>query len=205
MRKVIVNNFMTLDGYYESKDRTFGSFFDSYHPDYYNTDHYDHYNAEQMRAADTLVISGRKSFLDGMHFWTGVRDDSAATAIRREIARLYADLPKVVVSDKITQDELGPWANTRIVRIADAVDALRKMKAEAGRTILIMMGRVLWNHLIKHDIVDELQVTVFPLIAGDGIPLFDGRPPVTLKLVHTRTWQDSGNVLLCYQVRSHHV
>jgi hypothetical protein len=38
------------------------------------------------------------------------------------------------------------------------------------------------------------------MIAGAGVPLFDGQPGVTLKLLHTRTWQGSGNLLACYQV-----
>jgi hypothetical protein len=42
--------------------------------------------------------------------------------------------------------------------------------------------------------------TTFPIIAGDGTPLFTGRPPITLKLIHTRQWQGSGNTLACYSV-----
>ena len=57
---------------------------------------------------------------------------------------------------------------------------------------------MLWNELLLHGQVDELHLTTFPIIAGDGIPLFNGRPPVSLKLIHTQQWQESGNTLACY-------
>src|SRR5215213_6512739 len=109
MRKLIVSNFVTVDGYYEAKDKTIDGLFEYYHEDYQGDQNFDNYAAERLRAADTLILSGRTSFLGNKQYWTSVPNDPKATPIRREIAELYRRMDKIVVSDTITREEVVPW------------------------------------------------------------------------------------------------
>lgn len=200
MRTLTVCNFVTVDGRYEDDENDIVSFFEHQHPDYSGADSFDHYTTGLLRDAGTLVLSGRRSALGNLGYWTGVRGNPDATAIRREFAELILAVDKIVVSDTISEADLAPFENVRIVRIAHARKEIAALKERDGDGILILLGRVLWNDLMHAGLVDELHLVTFPLIAGSGVPLFDERPPVALKLLGTHAWEESGNVLMRWRV-----
>jgi dihydrofolate reductase len=199
MRKLIVSNAMSLDGYYEGPGKNVMALFD-YRLEVYPTDEsFDVYNAERLRAADTLLL-GRVSYDGFKSFWPSVADDPNATPLQREISRLNNAIDKVVISDSLTSEETEPWHNTRIISRADAHEQIAELKGQPGKDILVFGSHSLWNDLLANDLVDELHLMISPVVLGAGTPVFDGQPAVTLRLIDTRTWDGSGNVRVRYEV-----
>jgi dihydrofolate reductase len=198
MRKLIVSNAMSLDGYYEGPGKNVMALFD-YRWDYPTDESFDAYNAERLRAADTLLL-GRTSYDGFRGFWPSVADDPNATPIQREISRLNNAIDKVVISDSLTSEETAPWHNTRIIGRAEAHEQITELKRQFGKDILVFGSRTLWRDLLAHDLVDELHLMIGPVVVGAGTPVFDGQPKASLRLIETRKWDGSGNVLVWYEV-----
>jgi dihydrofolate reductase len=203
MSKLIVTNIVSLDGYYEGPGRNvmvlpLDQSFDAY-------------NAERLRAADTLLL-GRTSYEGFKGFWPHVADDPKAAAerlgipvqrldtpIHREISRRLNAIAKVVVSDTLAADQTEPWRDTtRIVRRVDAHEEIAELKQRPGKDILIFGSRTLWNDLLTAGLVDELHLMVGSVVLGGGTPAFGKELATPLRLLDTRTWEGSDNVLVRY-------
>ena len=192
MRKLIVSNIVSLDGYYEGPGGDVMAL---------PMDHgFDAYNAERLRAADTLLL-GRESYELFRDFWPAVAEDPSATPDQREIARLDEAIDKIVVSDSLSVEDTDPWRETtRIVPRAEAHDAVAELRSGSGKDILVFGSRTLWNDLLVERMVDELHLMVGSVVVGDGTRAFGGETPSSLRLLDTRTWEGSGNMLVRYAV-----
>jgi dihydrofolate reductase len=202
MRKVIVANIMSLDGYYEGPGGNVMALpMDGF---------FDEHNLERLRAADTLLLGARTySGLKG--YWPAVADNPevspavaanpAVADIHRETGQRNNEIQKVVVSDSLTADDTAPWSDTTtIVRRADARRAIAELKGRQGKDILMFGSRTLWNDLLGVGLVDELYLMVGARLLGGGTPAFGAGPFPALRLVDTERRDGSDNLLLRYEV-----
>jgi dihydrofolate reductase len=192
MRKLVVCNIMSLDGYYDGPGQDVMVM-----P---MDEAFDAYNAERLRAADTLLL-GATTYTGFKGFWPPMAEDPEARPAHREIGRIENAIEKVVVSDGLTEDDTDPWrSSTRIVRRADAHRRVAELKEQPGREILTFGSRTLWNDLLAAGLVDELHLVVGPVVLGGGTPMFGSRPSGALRLADVRRFDGSDNLVLRYRV-----
>jgi dihydrofolate reductase len=161
-------------------------------------DAFDDYNAERLRAADTLLL-GRRSFEGFKSYWPPIAENPDVRPVEREISRLNGAIDKVVVSDSLTPAETAPWTNTRIVKRADAHASVTELKRQDGGEILVIGSHVLWNDLLTAGLVDELHLMIGPALLGAGIPVFEGGARQSLQLLDAQQLGDSQLVLARYR------
>ena len=191
MRKLIVCNIVSLDGFYSGPGGNVMVMpFDK---------GFSNYNAERLRAADTLLL-GRKSFEMFRSYWPAIAGDASQPAVEREISRLNTAIEKVVISDSLNAGEAEGWGPTRIVRRADAYAEIAALKAKPERDILIFGSHTLWNDLLANGLVDELHLMIGAGVVGEGVRAFETQPPGALRLLDTRTFDGSSLLLARYAV-----
>lgn len=192
MRKIIVYNVISLDGYVTGVGNDVSVMFPMM------GDVFDSYNAELLRNADTHLI-GRVSFELFQSFWPKVAenpDSEAFTDAQRELSQAGKHVDGVVISDTLT----GQWQGVRVIKRKDAHAEIAALKQQDGKNILITGSRTLWNDLLAQSLVDEIHLLIGSRILGQGIAVFAGGTPASLRLVETRRWETSDHVLLRYEV-----
>lgn len=202
MRKLIVSNIMSLDGYFEGPGRNVMALpMDGF---------FDEQNLERLRAADTLLL-GAATYTGLKGYWPAVAEDPAvspAVAVDPDVADLHREtglrnneIQKVVVSDSLTEKDTAPWTETTtIVPRRDAHGAVAELKDQPGKDILMFGSRMLWNDLLVAGLVDELYLMIGATVLGGGTPTFDAGSVHPLRLVSIRRRDGSDNVLLRYEV-----
>lgn len=190
MRKVIVYNAVSLDGYHTGLENDVSVMFPMM------GDVFDSYNAELLRTAD-IHLMGRISFELFQGFWPRVAEcpeSEEFTDEQRNLAQAGRSVRGIVVSDTLE----GQWEGLSIVRRDEIEQRLAELKEQDGKDILITGSSTLWNDLLAHGLVDEIHLLVGHLALGQGVPAF--KTSASLRLIDTRRWPGSDSILLRYEV-----
>lgn len=192
MRKLIVSNLMSLDGYASGPgDDVMALPFDTT---------FSEYNLELMQKADILV-SGAKTYRGFLSYWPAIADDPTQPGVERAISRRHRELEHLVVSDSLTVEDTGPWRDkTRIVGRDEAPQAIALAKEGGGGALLVFGSMTTWNDLLAAGLVDELHMMVGAGVLIDGVPAFRVRPPGPVQLTDARQLADSNIALLVYSL-----
>lgn len=179
MRKILAAINMTLDGVC---DHTKGVADDEVHQ------HYE----ELIRSGDTILY-GRTTF-ELMKFWQALVENPSGNKTMDDFAIAMDNIPKIVFSRTLNDTQ---WESATIARRGLKEEVL-DLRQQPGGTILVG-SRSLIIALMNLGLIDEFQLTVHPIIAGEGLSLFENmNDQKTLKLLKTKTF-GCGAVTLFYE------
>ena len=174
MRKLIVTEFVTLDGVMEAPGG------EPTHP--HSGWVFDYIGEEQMAFKLQEVLEADAQLIGRITYESFAGAWPERTG---EFADKMNSMRKYVVT--ATLDELG-WNNSTPIRV-DVAGEVAKLKQQDGGPILVAGSRTLVHTLMEHDLVDEYRLMVFPVVLGSGKRLFPDSPHKTpLELVNTTTF-----------------
>jgi dihydrofolate reductase len=168
-RPVVVQTFVTLDGYMIGPDEDITWVIDGFDPEMAND-----IAVAMSEKADQFVF-GRTTYDIFAAYWPhaipyepGDELNPAGGKEDPRIIRALNDYPKVVFSRTLQQPD---WSNTRVVR--DGLeDEIRKLKRESGKAINVQGSASIVQALERADLVDEYHLYLHPVLLGAGKPLF---------------------------------
>jgi dihydrofolate reductase len=178
MRKIIVTEYLTLDGVFEEPGQW--SF------DYWNEESMQ-YKREELFSSDVQLL-GRVTYEGFAKAWPTMPETG-------DFGERMNSMPKYVVSTTLTHAE---WQNSTILS-TNVVEEIKKLKEPPGQHILVAGSGKLVQTLMQHDLVDEYRFMVHPVVLGSGKRLFpEGTEKWKFTLVETKAFK-TGIVVLHYQ------
>ncbi len=166
MRKVIVHAWMSLDGVGQApggpdEDTTGGFEHGGWHLRYFD-DISRKWVVESYATASGFLL-GRRTYENLASYWPNASEEEQV------IAQPLNTRPKYVASR--TLSEPLEWQNSTVLR-GDVAQAVGALKRQDGDDLLVVGSTALVQTLFEHDLVDELQVMIDPLIVGGGKRIF---------------------------------
>ena len=187
MRKLIFQEFLSLDGYAADKDHD-TKFFEG--PEF--SEDSDQDLLAEMQRFDTILLGANtyKMFVD---YWPD------ATNEEQIVADKLNSIPKIVFSKTLKKAPWGKWPAARVIA-NDAVSAVKDLKGKDGKDMVLWGSISLAQDLINANLIDEYQLNIHPVIAGSGLPLFKGiSRKIELKHVRSKTLRGLGSVIHYYE------
>jgi len=176
MRKIIEYTVVSVDGVFSGAD--ISGFFE------YRDDAYLRDGLGQLLACDAMLM-GRNTYEGFAKIWPG-RTHPWADRINA--------IQKYVFSSKLEKAE---WNNSTIVR-GDVIAEVTKLKQQEGRDLLIYGHGLLGETLLKQHLLDVLDLSIHPLVVGQGKQFFREGENATLRLVAAKSFS-KGIVKLTYE------
>ena len=166
MRKVIADEWMTLDGVIQApgqqdEDPTGGFQHGGWHVGYFD-------DIAQRRVVDSVVkaggfLLGRRTYEIFAAHWPNASEEEQV------LAEPLNTKPKYVASRTLT--EPLEWRNSRVLQ-GDVAEAVATLKQEDGEDLHAIGSSELVQTLLEHDLVDEFRVMIDPVVVGGGKRLF---------------------------------
>ena len=187
MRRLIVSNLMSLDGFVAGPKGELDWFV---HEGFMIGTEFGKYAQEMISSVDAILL-GRLTYEEFSGYWPTATDNDPI------ITERINNLPKIVFSKTLAKVEWGKWNNARLVN-GNAAEEVRRLKQQAGRDLVIYGSAELVSTLMKEKLIDELQLVIQPVVLGNGKPEFkDLNERHTLKLIEAKPYK-SGAVLVRY-------
>ncbi len=190
MRKVILQEFVTLDGFAAGPNDSVDFVPASMQGD-------QAFGQEQLRLMDAIdtILLGRVTYELFAGHWPKITEGP-----EKPFADKLNALPKIVFSKTLDQAPWGTWEPARIVRNS-AAQEVATLRQQPGKDMVLWGSISLAQSLMKDQLIDEYRLVLCPVVLGSGRPLFrDNAGPHDMKLSEATTF-DRDAVLLKYVAR----